>query len=111
MRASFLLILSSLLLPSLAKESVMVKTDKSEYTFGDSVRYSLTLSSDEPVVSKVVYIEWVGPEGYIAERHVRVLDNGKTSGAIAVKRKESSGLFELRAYSRYMLAQDRKSIV
>ena len=105
----FLLVVSSLLLPSLAKESVMVKVDKSEYTFGDSVWYSLTLSSDEPVVSKVVYIEWVGPEGYIAERHVRVLDNGKTSGAIAVKREESSGLFELRAYSRYMLAQDKEN--
>ncbi len=104
MRKSILLILIALIsIPVSGEETLQVRLDKDACTLGDTLSYSLSLTSNEPVSSRIVYVEWLTPEGFVVNRQVRRLENGKVEGLVPVLAKNYSGLYEFRAYTRYML--------
>ena len=104
MRKSILLFLIALMtIPVSGEETLQVRLGKDACALGDTLSYSLALTSNEPVSSRIVYVEWLTPEGFIVDRQVRRLENGKVEGLVPVLAKNYSGLYEFRAYTRYML--------
>ncbi len=104
MRKSILLFLIALMsLPASGEETLQVTLDKDACALGDLLPYSLALTSNEPTVSRIVYVEWLTPEGFVVDRQVRRLENGRVEGTVPVLAKNYSGLYEFRAYTRYML--------
>lgn len=97
----FLYLLS--IISSSGEETLQVRLGKDACALGDTLSYSLALTSNEPVSSRIVYVEWLTPEGFIVDRQVRRLENGKVEGLVPVLAKNYSGLYEFRAYTRYML--------
>lgn len=93
--------------PCQARESLSLSTDKGAYALGDTLRYELRLTSDEAVRSKVAYVELLAPEGGVVKRIVRKMEGDRCSGTIVMEAANYSGLYELRAYTRYMLSQDK----
>lgn len=90
-------------IPVSGEETLQVRLGKDECALGDTLSYSLALTSNEPVSSRIVYVEWLTPEGFLVDRQVRRLENGKVEGSVPVLAKNYSGLYEFRAYTRYML--------
>ena len=90
-------------IPVRGEETLQVRLGKDACVLGDTLSYSLTLTSNEPVSSRIVYVEWLTPEGFVVDRQVRRLENGKVEGSVPVLAKNYSGLYEFRAYTRYML--------
>ena len=104
MRKSILLFLIALMsIPVSGEEILQVRLGKDACALGDTLSYSLALTSNEPVSSRIVYVEWLTPEGFVVDRQVRRLENGKVEGMVPVLAKNYSGLYEFRAYTRYML--------
>lgn len=104
MRKSILLFLIAFMtIPASGEETLQVRLGKDACALGDRLSYSLSLTSNEPVSSRIVYVEWLTPEGSIVDRQVRRLENGKVEGTVPVLAKNYSGLYEFRAYTRYML--------
>ena len=104
MRKSIFLFLIALMSISVsAMETLQVRLGKDACALGDTLSYSLSLTSNEPVSSRIVYVEWLTPEGFVVDRQVRRLENGKVEGSVPVLAKNYSGLYEFRAYTRYML--------
>lgn len=94
------------LLPTISasgEETLQVRLGKEACALGDMLSYSLSLTSNEPVSSRIVYVEWLTPEGFVVDRQVRRLENGQVEGTVPVLAKNYSGLYEFRAYTRYML--------
>lgn len=101
---TFLLLASS---PSLhAGEKAYLHLDNSAYFLGDTLRLSAyVMDTDTKRLtnkSKVLYVELLAPEGYIVETHTYPLENGKCVGDFYLRPLLLSGLFEIRAYTRYM---------
>ncbi|GAA4305701.1 TonB-dependent receptor plug domain-containing protein [Aestuariibaculum suncheonense] len=89
-------------------EKVYVHTDRSSYTFGESIWYKAYsvlaynhLFFDQ---SKILYVELISPESKIIARHKTRLDQGlghgdfKLSDSIGVKKP---GVYQLRAYTNW----------
>ncbi len=90
-------------IPVSGEETLQVRLGKDACVLGDTLSYSLALTSNEPVSSRIVYVEWLTPEGFVVDRQVRRLEKGKVEGSVPVLAKNYSGLYEFRAYTRYML--------
>ncbi len=100
------LVILLFLLPAISasgEETLQVTLGKDACALGDLLPYSLALTSNEPTVSRIVYVEWLTPEGFVVDRQVRRLENGRVEGTVPVLAKNYSGLYEFRAYTRYML--------
>ena len=100
----FLLLASSTVLR--AGEKAYLHLDNSAYFLGDTIRMAAyVMDTDTKQLtnkSKVLYVEMLAPEGYILERRTYPLENGECAGDIAISPLVVSGLFEIRAYTRYM---------
>ena len=100
----FLLLASSTVLR--AGEKAYLHLDNSAYFLGDTIRMAAyVMDTDTKQLtnkSKVLYVEMLAPEGYILERRTYLLENGECAGDIAISPLVVSGLFEIRAYTRYM---------
>ena len=102
-KSIFLFLIALMSIPVSAMETLQVRLGKDACALGDTLSYSLSLTSNEPVSSRIVYVEWLTPEGFVVDRQVRRLENGKVEGSVPVLAKNYSGLYEFRAYTRYML--------
>ena len=104
------LLLSSLLLASStslwAGERAYLHLDNSAYFLGDTLRLAAyVIDTDTKRLSeksKVLYVELVAPEGYVVESRTYPLVNGRCAGDFYLRPLLLSGLFEVRAYTRYM---------
>lgn len=107
MKLLFLLLLVLLSsVSSWAKETVSLLVDKAALQIGDTLHFDVLLSSDEALKSKVLYVELLAPEGYVAERQTLKLQDDRAGGSMVMREPNASGLFELRAFTRYGLSQD-----
>ena len=102
-KSIFLFLIALMSISVSAMETLQVRLGKDACALGDTLSYSLALTSNEPVSSRIVYVEWLTPEGFVVDRQVRRLENGKVEGSVPVLAKNYSGLYEFRAYTRYML--------
>ena len=100
----FLLLASSTCLR--AGEKAYLHLDNSAYFLGDTLRLSAyVMDTDTKRLtdkSKVLYIEMMAPEGYVVERRTYPLANGRCAGDVYLRPLLLSGLYEIRAYTRYM---------
>lgn len=93
-------------------EKVYLHTDRPYYVAGDDIWYAAygVDGSDhkEDPVSGLVYIELINPQGkVILNKHVQ-LDGKVGDGVIELEEDLESGVYQLRAYSAYMLNYEYK---
>ena len=89
-----------------AGEKAYLHLDNSAYFLGDTLRLSAyVMDTDTKRLtdkSKVLYVDVVAPEGYVVEKRIYPLVNGRCAGDIYLRPLLLSGLYEIRAYTRYM---------
>ena len=89
-----------------AGERAYLHLDNSTYFLGDTLRLAAyVMDTDTKKLSdksKVLYVELLAPEEYIVESRTYPLVNGHCAGDIYLRPLLLSGLFEVRAYTRYM---------
>lgn len=87
------------------QEKVYLHFDQAGYFLKETVwfkAYVLDESNRPSDISKVLYVELVAPEGGVLKTHKYRLDHGMCHGSIRIDSTYLSGLFEVRAYTRYM---------
>ena len=89
-----------------AGEKAYLHLDNSAYFLGDTLRLSAyVMDTDSKRLtdkSKVLYVDVVAPEGYVVEKRIYPLVNGRCAGDVYLRPFLLSGLYEIRAYTRYM---------
>lgn len=89
-----------------AGEKTYLHLDNTAYFLGDTIRLAAyVVDTDTKRLtekSKVLYVEMLAAEGYIIESHTYPLKNGRCAGDFYLRPLLMSGLFEIRAYTRYM---------
>lgn len=92
------------------KEKVHLHLDNSSYYQGDTIwfkAYVVTASDNLPSkISKPLYVEVLDQLGNVMERHIVKLNNGEGYGQIPLTNALFTGYYEIRAYTRWMLAFD-----
>ena len=100
---------------ALPQERVYLHFDNTTYYLGETMWFKAFVTShsdDNPtVLSRVLYVELMSPEGYVVKTDkYRIDDNGTCHGGIYLDPEYLSGFFEVRAYTRYMLNWGDESI-
>ena len=89
------------------QEKVFVHIDNTCYYLGDTIwfaAYTRQTNTDRPSkISRVLYAELWNHDGYLVERKLIEMKNGRGSGFFELYDTLYSGYFELRAYTRWQL--------
>lgn len=89
------------------QEKVYVQLDNTCYFLGDTIWFSAftrrTNSGRPSRISRVLYAELWNHDGYMVERKLVEMRDGRGSGFFALPDTLYSGYFELRAYTRWQL--------
>ena len=89
------------------QEKVFVHMDNTCYFLGDTIWYAAyTRRTDKDVpsnVSRVLYVELYNQDGYLVERQLVEMKNGKGHGNFVLADTLYGGYYELRAYTRWQL--------
>lgn len=89
------------------QERVYLHFDNTGYFLGETIwfkAYLLRTDNDSlGSLSRVLYVELVDPSGNVAVTKKYKISNGVTHGDITLGNMPSSGFYEVRAYTRYML--------
>ena len=92
---------------SLPQEKVYLHLDNTCYFVGDTIWYKgYVTRSDKGTLtdlSKILYVELLTPDGFLAERQQLEMPNGTANGAFTLTDSLYAGYYELRAYTRWML--------
>lgn len=89
-------------------EYVLLNHDKMQGCFqGDTINVDILIEPSPTLgnnpVSGVVYVDLLSPEGEMVDRAKLRAVNGRARGKVALMPMLGSGLYELRAYTRYMM--------
>ena len=91
----------------LPQEMVFVHMDNTCYFLDDTVFYKAYVQRSDtgrPTnLSEVLYVELLGPDGYLVERQVLRLKDGQAASCICMEDSLYAGFYELRAYTRWQL--------
>lgn len=91
----------------LPQEKVFVHMDNTCYFLGDTIwfaAYTRRSSDDHPSrISRVLYAELWNHDGYLVERKLVEMKEGKGHGFFSLPDTLYSGFYELRAYTRWQL--------
>lgn len=103
----FLLIFTFSLACSIqANEKVYLHLDQNAYFLGETMwfcAYVNDTKTNRPTeLSRVLYVELVAPEGNVVKTVICKVEKGKGAGSFELEKGLLSGLFEVRAYTRYM---------
>lgn len=89
------------------QEKVYVHMDNTCYFLGDTIwyaAYTRRTDSDVPSrISRVMYVELFNQDGYLVERQILEIKDGKGNGCFALPDTLYAGYYELRAYTRWQL--------
>ena len=92
---------------AIPQEKVFIHMDNTSYFLGDTIwfaAYSRRTNEDKPSrISRVLYAELWNHDGYLVERKLVEMLDGRGSGFFALPDTLYSGYFELRAYTRWQL--------
>lgn len=96
-----------------AGEKAYLHLDNSAYFLGDTIRmaaYVLDANTKQLThKSKVLYVDMVAPEGYVVLHKTYPLVDGRCEGDFTLSPLLLSGLYEIRAYTHYMLSGDARN--
>ena len=97
------------------QERVYLHFDNSAYYLGETIWFKAYVSfgaDNRPsMLSKVLYVELVAPEGYVVEtKKYKINDDGSCHGEFELNPLLLSGYYEIRAYTRYMLNWDKSAV-
>ena len=92
---------------AIPQEKVFVHLDNTCYFLGDTIWYAAyTRRTDRQApssVSGVLYVELLNQDGYLVERQLVEMHDGRGHGAFALADTLYGGFYELRAYTRWQL--------
>ena len=93
---------------TIPQEKVYVHMDNTSYFHGDTIwfaAYTRQSTNDCPSkVSGLLYVELLNQDGYLVERKLIEMTEGRGNGFFALNRENIySGFYELRAYTRWQL--------
>ena len=93
---------------TIPQEKVYLHMDNTSYFLGDTIwfsAYTRQTNSDAPAkVSNVLYAELLNEDGYLVERKLIEMKEGRGNGFFALDKEiQYSGFYELRAYTRWQL--------
>lgn len=93
---------------TIPQEKVFIHMDNTSYQLGDTIWFSAYLrrtDTGKPSdVSGVLYVELFGHEGYMIERKLIQMKEGRGNGFFALSKLiQYAGFYELRAYTRWQL--------
>lgn len=92
---------------AIPQEKVFVHLDNTCYFLGDTIWYAAyTRRTDKDVpsgISRVLYAELYNQDGYLVERQLVEMKNGRGNGCFALADTLYGGYYELRAYTRWQL--------
>ena len=92
------------------QEKAYLHFDNTGYFRGETMWFSAYVVRTDRVLlsdmSRVLYVELLDPTGEVIETRKVRLDGGRGSGSIKLDRLLTSGFYEVRAYTRYMLNWD-----
>lgn len=89
------------------KEKIYVQTDHVFFSPGGTVFFKIYLvkgADNRPSkLSKVVYIEIMGPSGTVVEKQTYQAENGYSEGSYTLGDQAAGGIYKLKAYTSWML--------
>lgn len=92
------------------REKVHLHFDNTSYYVGDTIwfkAYVVTAESNQPsTISTPLYVELIDQMGYATDKQIIKLENGEGYGQISLTEYVLSGYYEVRAYTKWMLAFD-----
>lgn len=93
------------------REKVYLHFDNTSYYQGDTIWYKayvVTDNGNKPSnISRPLYVELVDQLGNVMQRHIVKIANGEGHGQISLSDMFFTGYYEVRAYTKWMLAFDR----
>ena len=94
-------------------EKITLLTDRNLYITGENIKFVAILqtedSSPQPTKSLVLYCELITPDGENINGNKFIIENNLSSGNLLIPADISSGIYYLRAYTRYMRNQGPSS--
>ena len=95
------------------REKVSLHLDNASYYLGDTIwfkAYVVTAEQNLPTtISKPLYVELLDQLGNVVERQIIQLTDGEGTGQIILNNTFFTGYYEMRAYTKWMLAFDTPS--
>lgn len=91
-------------------EKAWLISDKPLYGPGETIWFSVFLSPANPEIrnlSEIVYVELLNPKGSVEKKFSLIARNGKANGDYTLSTDATGGLYKLKAYTRWMEAQNR----
>lgn len=92
------------------REKVHLHFDNTSYYVGDTIwfkAYVVTAENNQPsTISTPLYVELIDQMGYATNKQIIKLENGEGHGQIPLTEYVLSGYYEVRAYTKWMLAFD-----
>lgn len=89
------------------QEKVYLHFDNTSYYLGETMWFkAYVVRSDRQslsILSRVLYVELINPEGYVIETKKLKIEKGQCNGSFNLTASNYPGYFEVRAYTRYML--------
>ncbi len=86
-------------------EKVYVQTDKPYYYQGEPLWFKAYLNHADPILrdsmSKVLYVDLIGPDKKIIQSKTLMIDDGMTNGDFILDDKLRAGTYYLRAYTNW----------
>lgn len=90
------------------REKVHLHFDNASYYVGDTIwfkAYTVIAENNYPsMISKPLYVELVDQMGYVTDKQIVKITNGEGHGQIILTKNVLSGYYEIRAYTKWMLA-------
>ncbi len=96
------------------QEKAYLHFDNTSYYLGETIWFKAYVVRAEynslTQLSKTLYVELVTPEGNVLDTRKLKIDNGQCHGDFLLRDSLIAGFYEVRAYTRYMLNQDKEYI-
>lgn len=89
------------------QEKVYVHLDNTGYFMGETIwfkAYVINAATQQRTdLSQTLYVELVNPDGEVMKTQKLYINNGEAQGSFLLEKMYSTGFYEIRAYTRYML--------
>jgi len=89
------------------QEKVYLHFDNTGYFMGETIWFKAyvinALLQERTNISQTLYVELVNPDGEVLKTQKLYIDNGEAKGSFKLEEMYTTGFYEIRAYTRYML--------
>jgi len=89
------------------QEKVYVHLDNTGYFMGETIWFKAYVTNaathGRTDISQTLYVELINPDGEVLKTQKLYINNGEAEGSFQLENMYSTGFYEVRAYTRYML--------